>query len=395
MNTRTLTLMLAALAMLGPFATDAYLPSFHAIGEEFSVGQPLVQQTLSLYLVCFAFMSLFWGTLSDSFGRRPVIMAALVMFGVGSVGAALAPSFGWLLFFRGLQGASAGAGRIVGQALVRDRFQGADAQRFIANISMVFSLAPAVAPMVGGYLNNHGGGWRSTFALLSVLSIALILSSLRYLPETLVPEARQPLKLGAILRNYLKAARNLQFMVAITGVGFAFSGFALYISSAASFIMGILKLPETAFAWLFVPFIGGMFCGSMINSRFAGRFELVAMIRTGHAIMALGALFNVTYNVFFVATVPWAVMPIFVYSFGMSLALPGMTVITLSTFPTMRGLASSLQSTMQMLIFAVVSGFVAPLLFESPLWLALGMTGSVALCIGLWGLSQRMARAPH
>lgn len=178
-------------------------------------------------------------------------------------------------------------------------------------------------------------------------------------------------------------------------VCFAFSGFALYISSAASFIMGILKLPETAFAWLFLPFISGMFCGSMINSRFAGRFELAAMIRTGHAIMVLGALFNVTYNVFFVAAVPWAVMPIFVYAFGMSLALPGMTVTTLNTFPTMRGLASSLQSTMQMLIFAVVSGFVAPLLFESPLWLALGMTGSVVLCIGLWGLSQRMIRAPH
>src|SRR5690606_36285813 len=183
--------------------------------------------------------------------------------------------------------------------------------------------------------------------------------------------------------RYRKAARNLQFMVAITGVGFAFAGFALYISSAASFIMGILKLPETAFAWLFLPFISGMFCGSMINSRFAGRFELSAMIRTGHAIMVLGAVINLTYNLFFVATVPWPVLPIFVYAFGMSLALPGMTVITLNTFPAMRGLASSLQSTMQMLIFAVVSGFVAPLLFERALWLALGMLGSVVLCIGL------------
>lgn len=392
-KTRVLTLMLAALAMLGPFATDAYLPSFHAIGDEFGVGQPLVQQTLSVYLFSFAFMSLFWGTLSDSFGRRPVIIVALALFGIGSLGAALAPSFGWLLFFRGLQGCSAGAGRIVGQALVRDRFHGADAQRFFANIAMVFSIAPAVAPVVGGYLNNYAG-WRSTFFLLTGLSAALIVLILRQLPETLPADARHPLKLGPILRNYLRAVRNLQFLLAIMAVGFAFSGFALYISSAASFIMGILGLPETAFAWLFLPFITGMFGGSMVNSRLAGRVELSIMIHTGLGILAVGALYNVLYNTFFIAAVPWAVLPIFVYAFGMSLALPGMTVITLNAFPSMRGLASSLQSTMQMTIFAIVSGFVAPLLFDSAWLLAAGMAGSAMLCIGLWWASRNLGRIP-
>ena len=386
-NTRTLTLMLAALAMLGPFATDAYLPSFHSIRMEFEVGQPLVQQTLSVYLFAFAFMSLFWGTLSDSFGRRPIIIISLVLFGIGSVGSALAPSFGWLLFFRGLQGCSAGAGRVVGQALVRDHFHGADAQRLFANIALVFSLAPAIAPVVGGYLNNHMG-WRSTFILLSLFSIVLLVFSLRKLPETLVLGKRQPLNLGVIARNYLKALRNIQFVVSVTAVGFAFAGFALYISSAANFIMGILKLPETAFAWLFLPFIGGMVCGSMLNSRFAERLHPTIMIRAGLGILALGAMCNVLYNSFFIATVPWAVVPIFIYAFGMSMALPGMTVITLSTFPKMLGLASSLQSAVQMLIFAVVSGFVAPLLFESALLLALGMGASAVLCIGLWSIGR-------
>ncbi|RTZ41564.1 Bcr/CflA family efflux MFS transporter [Candidimonas sp. SYP-B2681] len=386
-NTRTLTLVLAALAMLGPFATDAYLPSFHSIGAEFQVGQPLVQQTLSVYLFAFAFMSLFWGTLSDSFGRRPIIIISLVLFGIGSVGSALAPSFGWLLFFRGLQGCSAGAGRVVGQALARDLFHGAEAQRLFANIAMVFSLAPAIAPVVGGYLNNHMG-WRSTFVLLSLFSVVLLVFSLRKLPETLVVSKRQPLNLGVIARNYFKALSNIQFVMSVIAVGFAFAGFALYISSAANFIMGILKLPETAFAWLFLPFISGMVCGSMINSRFAGRIHPTIMIRAGLSILALGALLNVLYNSLFIATVPWAVLPIFVYAFGMSMALPGMTVITLNTFPKMLGLASSLQSAVQMLIFAVVSGFVAPLLFESALLLALGMGASAVLCIGLWSTAR-------
>lgn len=387
---RTLTIILACLAMLGPFATDAYLPSFLSIGDEFGASQAMVQQTLSLYLTGFAVMSLFWGTLSDSFGRRPVIIASLVLFGIGSVGSALAPSFGWLLFFRTMQGCSAGAGRVVGQALVRDRFHGADAQRLFANITMVFSLAPAIAPVIGGYLNNYAG-WRSTFGLLVVLTMVLLWVCLRKLPESLPPEARQPFELGSILRNYLKALRNPQFVLAILGVGFAFAGFSLYISSAASFIMGILKLPETAFGWLFIPFITGMVGGAMINSRLAGRVRADVMIRVGMLIMATGGVINVLYNLFWQAEVPWAVIPIFIYALGMSIVLPSMTVMVLGIFPQMRGLASSLQSSVQMTIFASVSGLVAPLLFYSPLLLALGMAISAALCIGFWTASQAVA----
>src|SRR5690606_20738723 len=150
-------------------------------------------------------------------------------------------------------------------------------------------------------------------------------------------------------------------------------GFALYISSAASFIMEILKLPETAFAWLFIPFISGMVLGSMINSKLAGRVGAATFIRAGLLTMASGTVVNVLYNLTWQATVPWAVVPIFIYALGMSLALPGMTVMVLGIFPQMRGLASSLQSSAQMTIFATVSGVVAPLLFHSALLLALGM----------------------
>jgi DHA1 family bicyclomycin/chloramphenicol resistance-like MFS transporter len=387
---RRLTVILACLAMLGPFATDAYLPSFISIGNEFSASPSMVQQTLSLYLIGFAVMSLFWGMLSDSFGRRPIIILSLVLFGIGSVGSALAPSFGWLLFFRVLQGCSAGAGRVVGQALVRDRFSGADAQRLFANITMVFSLAPAIAPVVGGYLDAYAG-WRSTFVLLTVFTLALITVCWRQLPESLPPESRQPLRIGPIFRNYLEALRHPQFLLAILGVGFAFSGFALYIASAARFIMGILQLPETAFGWLFIPFILGMVGGSMLNSKLAGRVTTGAMIRCGLIVMACGALFNVIYNAFWQATVPWAVLPIFVYALGMSMALPSMTVMVLGIFPHMRGLASSLQSAAQMTIFATVSGVVAPLLFHSALWLSIGMLGSAALCIGFWAASRHAA----
>lgn len=379
--------------MLGPFAIDTYLPAFDRIAADLNVDSVLMQHTLSVYLLSFAFMSLFWGTLSDTFGRRPVIIAALVIFLIGSVGAAMAPSYGWLLFFRGLQGCSAGAGRIVGQALVRDRYQGPEAQRLFANIAMVFSLAPAIAPILGGYLSTHTG-WRSIFMTLTVISFALIAASLRYLPETLPPKMRQSVRIVPILRNYLHVIRNRRFLLAITSIGLAFSGFGLYIASAARFIMDILKLPETAFGWLFVPFIIGTVFGSMLSSRLAGRMDAGKLILVGQGIMALGAVGNVLYNSMFVPTVPWAVIPITVYGFGMSTALPGMTVVALSVFPNLRGMASSVQSTMQMLVFAVVAGFVAPLLFESALLLACGTVGSAFLCATLWQFSLRLGRPP-
>ena len=148
--TKLLTWILAGLAMVGPLAIDTYLPSFPAIVQDFNASPLLVQQTLSFFLFTFAFMMLFYGTLSDSFGRRPVILVSLVLYVIASVGAALAPSLGWLLAWRVLQGLSAGAGSVIGRAIVQDRYSGAAAQKILSHIMMVFALAPAIAPVLGG-----------------------------------------------------------------------------------------------------------------------------------------------------------------------------------------------------------------------------------------------------
>ncbi|MET0981582.1 MAG: MFS transporter, partial [Telluria sp.] len=181
---RTLTVVLACLGMAGALAIDTYLPSMPAIGREFGVGPVAVQQTLSVFLFTFAFMMLFYGTLSDSFGRRRVILVSLVLYTIGSIGAVFAPSFGALLACRALQGLSAGAGSVVGQAIVQDRFKGAEAQKMMSNMMMVFGLAPAIAPIIGGWLHVHFG-WRSTFLFLAGFGVLLIAMTLRLLPESL------------------------------------------------------------------------------------------------------------------------------------------------------------------------------------------------------------------
>jgi DHA1 family bicyclomycin/chloramphenicol resistance-like MFS transporter len=384
---RILTVVLAFLGMAGALAIDTYLPSMPAIGREFDVGPVAVQQTLSVFLFTFAFMMLFYGTLSDSFGRRRVILVALVIYTIGSLGAVFAPTFGWLLACRALQGLSAGAGSVVGQAIVQDRFSGAQAQKMMSNMMMVFGLAPAIAPILGGWLHVHFG-WRSTFMFLAAFGVLLIVLTLRLLPESLPVEKRHDFHPGTIARNYLKVLRHPQFLLLSLSVGMAFGGLSLYIGSAANFVMVILGLPETAFAWMFIPLIGGIVLGSAWGGKRAATMAPARMKWIGFGTMLVAALLNIGYNALFPAAVPWAVLPLAIYTFGLAVAMPAVQMSALGLFPDNRGLASSMLGFIQMMSFALVSGLVAPLLFDSAFKLACGVGVGLVLSFAAWRLSK-------
>ena len=391
---RLLTVILACLGMVGALAIDTYLPSIPSIGREFGVGQIAVQQTLSVFLFTFAFMMLFYGTLSDSFGRRPVILAALGLYTLASLGAVFAPSFGVLLACRALQGLAAGAGSVIGQAIVQDRFSHdqAHAQRIMSHIMMVFGLAPAIAPVLGGWL-QVAFGWRSTFVFLSAFGALMIALVYRALPESLPKEKRHAFHGLAIARNYLMVLRRPQFLLLSLSVGMAFGGLSLYIGSAANFVMDILHLPETAFAWMFVPLISGMVIGSAWGGKAAARIAPARMIWLGFAIMVSACVLNVGYTAAFVPAIPWAVLPLMVYTFGLAVAMPAIQISALSLFPDNRGLASSMLAFIQMMAFALVSGLVAPLLFDSAFKLACGVTAGLLLSFACWRLSRVVGTA--
>ena len=179
-----LAILLACLGMLGPFSIDTYLPAFTGIAKAIGASPVEMQQTLSAYLFGFAIMNLFHGALSDSFGRRPVVLAGLAVFTLASVGCALSQHIGALVFFRALQGMSAGAGIVVSRAVIRDMFPPADAQRVMSQVTIYFGVAPAVAPMVGGFLFVHAG-WHSIFWLLTGVGVVLFALNWKLLPETL------------------------------------------------------------------------------------------------------------------------------------------------------------------------------------------------------------------
>ena len=195
-----MALLLAGLAMFGPFSIDTIFPAFPQLAQRLAVDEVAVQQTISVYLLFYALMSLAHGPLSDAWGRKRVILGGLVVFIGASVGCALSTDLTTLLVFRALQGLSAGVGMIVGRAVIRDLYHGHDAQRLMSQVSMLFGIAPAIAPIIGGWILLSGAGWPLIFWFLVVFSLVLLVCTARFMPETHPVAARVPLSPRGLLR---------------------------------------------------------------------------------------------------------------------------------------------------------------------------------------------------
>lgn len=367
-----LATILAGLAMIGPFTIDTYLPAFPYIAADLQGTPAQMQQTLSLYLFAVALMTLFHGTLSDSFGRRPVILVSLLLYVVTAVGCALATTLPQLLFWRAVQGLSAGAGIIIGRAIIRDSQQGHDAQRLMSLVTMIFGIAPAIAPVIGGWL-QAASGWRAIFWFLALYGSAMFVAAWRRLPETHPVEARQPFQALPLLRNYVRLGGNTRLVLLCLVIAFNFAGFFLYIVSAPAVIYGLLKLTATDFPWLFVPGIGGVMLGAFLSGRLAGRLTPRRTVLAGFLAMGCAAALNIAYCALMPPALPWTVVPIMMYSTGMALAMPSVTVLALDLYPHLRGTTSSLQGFAHSLFSGITAGVISPLVSASALTLALAM----------------------
>jgi len=390
---RLLALILAALAMIGPFTIDTYLPSFPHIGSDLRATPAQMQQTLSLYLFTVALMTLFHGTLSDSFGRRPVILASLMLYVITSVGCALSATLPQLLFWRAVQGLAAGAGIIVGRAIIRDSHSGHEAQRLMSLVTMIFGIAPAVAPVIGGWLQG-AFGWRAVFWFLAAYGGLLFAFCQWRLPETHPRPARQPFRAAPLFRNYLTLGSDSRLLLLCLTVAFNFSGFFLYVVSAPAVIYDLLKLTERDFAWLFVPGIAGVMIGAFLSGRLAERMTPRSTVFTGYLLMSAAAVVNLVYCAMFPPAIPWTVLPVMLYTVGMALAMPSVTLITLDRFPRLRGMTSSFQGFAHSLFAGVTAGLVSPLVSGSAWTLAAGMAGMLMLGALSWSWYLRLRQEP-
>ncbi|MGZ5195357.1 MAG: multidrug effflux MFS transporter, partial [Ramlibacter sp.] len=279
-----LAALLALLGMLGPFSIDTYIPAFAGIAQALDATPVQMQQTLSAYLFGFAFMNLFHGAFADSFGRRPVVLVGIAMFTLASAGCALSQNIAQLVFFRGLQGLSTGAGIVVSRAVIRDMFPPAQAQQVMSQVTIYFGVAPAIAPIIGGWLFVHMG-WHSIFWFLTGVGVLLFTANARLLPETLHVTQRQPFNVRNLMRGYWQLGSDPRFLLLAFASGVPFNGMFLYVLAAPVFLGEHLHLAPTQFFWLFLLTIAGIMGGAWASGRLAGRIAPRRQIRHGFTIM--------------------------------------------------------------------------------------------------------------
>ena len=381
------SVLLAVLGMLGPFSIDTYLPAFTDIAQSLGATPVHMQQTLSAYLFGFALMALFHGALSDSFGRRRVVLWGLAVFTLASVGCALSQTIGQLIGFRALQGLSTGAGIVVSRAIIRDVYPPAQAQRVMSQVTLFFGVAPALAPMVGGWLVVQAG-WHSIFWFLAAVGAAMWLVNLRMLPETLPLAQRQSFRARHLLAGYWQLGSDPRFVLLALASGIPFNGMFLYVLSAPMFLGTHLGLAPGQFFWFFVLSIAGIMSGAWVSGRMAGRMRPKRQIRAGFLVMLCIGVVNVAANAVWTAHVAWSVWPVAIFAFGWALMVPVVTLLVLDLHPERRGMASSLQMFVSAAANGVVAGVVAPLVMHSTLALAAASLAMMGVGLLAWVLMR-------
>ena len=357
-----ITLLLASLSMISPLSIDTFLPSFPTIAREFGLSSLEVQQIITAYLLPFACFSLVHGPLSDALGRRQVVIGGLVLYTIGSIGCFVAPTFGTLLACRVLQGMAAGIGPTVARAVVRDAFDGHNAQRLMSSMMLVFSIAPAVAPIIGGWV-HVALGWRSVFGMLVVLGAALVVLTSLLMPETHPPEKRTPVHPAALARSCLRVASQPAFLLLAFSAALAFASIFIYIGSSPAIILEQWHLTETQFYYLFVPIVGGLMTASFAGGRLAGRVSRPQILKVGFLLLCISALLGALGH-FVTDDVPRLMTQVlwFTMAVGAQLTYPILSLEMIDMFPQARGAAASVQSFIALGVGAVVIGLIAPLL---------------------------------
>lgn len=389
--TRWLTFMVGGYAMLGPFSISTYMPFFPALITAMGATQAELQQTLSVYLAAFGFMMLVHGPLSDAFGRRRIIIIGLAVYLVASVGAALASTVFLLIAFRTMQGLAVGAGSIAGRATVRDTLEGPHAQRVLAHVQMVFAIAPAVAPVFGGWLARFFP-WQSVFIFMAGFSSLLLVLSYFRLPESLPPEHRASIKPRDLMGGYTAVLRSGRFWLLTLTLSFNFVGFFLYVASAPIFVINYLGLEREQFGWLFIPATGGVMLGAYLSGRLAGSVSPLKTVGLAYLLMFAATAVNIGYNAVLPPVVPWVVLPIMMFSAGMALASPIITLATMDLFPRARGMVASVQGFLQTLLMTLVSSVAPAAIGHSGLLMAFAMGAFALIGFAAWVPYSRLAR---
>lgn len=383
LNSRELTIIVAMLTMIGPLSIDTYLPSFPAIESDYQISRALLSQSLGLYLAAFALSTLVVGPLTDKFGRRKIIIFSLVFYLAASLGCAMSPNYHAFLLFRVLQGSAAAGGLVAGRAMIRDVNSPQEAHRAMSKVMMLFAVAPAIAPIIGGLLHDWFG-WRSVFYFLASYSALVMVLLIFRVSETLALDMRQsihPANIAKVYGNTLKHSRYIRLVLITASI---FSGMFVYVAGAPSFIYEFFNLGSGDFYLLFVPLVCGLIFGSWLSGMLSYRWRMEQTVKLALLSLFIGTVLNVTQAYYLKPMLLVSIVPLIFYTCGVGIAMPALTVLAMDCFPNNRGSATAMQGFTQMMGNAMNVSIVVPLLIAQPLTMALGQFAFIMCAFLLW-----------
>ena len=390
-----MALLLATLSMVSPLSIDSFYPSIPAIASEFQLSSWQVQQIITAYMLPYATFTLVHGPLSDALGRRSLVIVGMLLYTLASVGCVLAPTFGLLLVARALQGVAAGIGPTIARAVVRDLYEGHNAQRLMSIMMMIFSLAPAIAPVLGGWL-HVAFGWRSVFGFMVLMGLCLAAFAWAALPETHPADKRSEFHLGQLARTTGRILGSLDFMLLAVSAALCMGTIMIVIGSAPAIIVDRWHLTETQYFHLFGPIVTGFMISSFIASRMAGRVSRAAMLRFGNFLLTgaatlLAVLLEWRHDL---PVLPQQLL-MFGMAFGAQFTFPILTLEMLDLRPRTRGAAASVSSFVALGGGALIIGLLAPALGGDLTRIAVSAAVAGAVGFLLWILAQRRKAARH
>lgn len=371
------TAIIASLVAIGPLSTDMYLPAFPMLMQSFDADIDQVQHTLSIFLIGFALAQLLYGPLSDRFGRKPVLMAGLLLFLLSSLAILFADSIATLSLLRLLQAIGGSAGPVLGRAMVRDIHGPRESARVLSHIGTAMAVAPAAAPIVGGYLAVWFG-WQSIFLFLAVYgAIGVTLLGMR-IPETAPPGSHHVINPGNLVKNYGILLKHPTWRWYTLTCSFVFGGLFSFLSGSAFVIIEFLGYKEEQFGLFFALVVGGFMIGTQIGGRLVRRLGIDRLLGYGSIIAATGGITMLVLALAGVHHVAAVVLPQMFYMIGVGIVMPQSMAGALAPFPRMAGTASALLGFVQMSTAAGVGVLVGHYHDGSPL--------SMSLSIALMGV---------
>ncbi|MBX6328156.1 MAG: multidrug effflux MFS transporter [Pseudolabrys sp.] len=378
-----LTALLAALSAVGPLTTDMYLPSLpdivHMLGGTPAQGQ----LTISAYLVGFAVGQILYGPLSDRHGRKPVLMAAILVYCLASLLCALSVSLPMLIGARALQALGGCGGVVLARAIVRDLYVGVRAGRELSLIGSVMALAPVLAPIVGGLLQT-ALGWRAVFLFLAAAGFCGVIVIWLLLPETVRERAREPMSFASILHSYRRVACHGAYLAYLGLATASYAGLFAWISAASFALQGLYGLSPVDFGIAFALGSLGYMLGTTIAARIVTRFGLGGTIGLGGLANALGGLAMVASVAVGFTSAASLVVPMALYLAGLGMILPQAIAGAMMPFPERAGAASALLGFVQQTVAAACGAVVGAFLGHGAWSLAGGVALMGCASLALW-----------